>query len=78
MSTSRRCLTALAFTAALAMVAAVPAEAARPAGRRAATYERASAGEKAGLGSWLSRLWVQVVALFDEESGGNVPHPTQP
>ncbi|GMU67399.1 MAG: hypothetical protein AMXMBFR36_36730 [Acidobacteriota bacterium] len=75
MSTSRR-LTALAFAAALALAAAAPAEAARAGGRRAAaTLERATAGESFGLTSWLQRLWGQVVAMFDEESGGNVPTP---
>lgn len=76
MSTSRR-LTAVAFAAALALAAAVPAEAARPAGRRAsaATLERAQAGESTGLTSWLARLWGQVVAIFDEESGGVLPKP---
>lgn len=76
MSTSRNRLTALAFAAALALAAAVPAEAARPAGRRAAaTLERAAAGESTGLTAWLARFWGQVVAMFDEESGGNVPKP---
>jgi hypothetical protein len=76
MSTSRR-LTALAFAAALALVAAVPAEAARPNGRRAgaAALERAAAGESTGLTAWLARIWGQVVAMFDEENGGQVPKP---
>ena len=75
MSTSRR-LTAVAFAAALALAAAVPAEAARPSGRRAsAALERASAGESSTLTAWLARIWGQVVAMFDEESGGNVPTP---
>lgn len=76
MSTSRR-LTALAFAAALALASAAPVEAARAGGRRAptATLERATAGESSSLASWLHRLWGQVVAMFDEESGGNVPTP---
>jgi len=75
MSTSRR-LTTLAFAAALALAAAVPAEAARPSGRRAAaTLERAAAGESSGLTAWLARFWGQVVAMFDEENGGQIPKP---
>lgn len=76
MSKSRR-LTALAFAGALALAAAVPAEAARPSGRRAAaaTLERAAAGEGSSLTAWLARVWSQVVAMFDEESGGVLPKP---
>jgi hypothetical protein len=76
MSKSRR-LTTLAFAATLTLAAAVPAEAARPAGRRAAaaTLERAAAGESTGLAAWLARFWDQVVAMFDEENGGQIPKP---